>query len=99
MNRDCRKMIQNARAIVDLAIGVLEDVARDEQEAFDALPKNIQDGDQGETITDNILAILDAIGCLQDALEKVDIDPAEEAAVKTTNALIDAARMAMAPAS
>lgn len=52
------------RAIVEKIIGQLEEVQEEEQEAYDNLPENFQDGEKGESMLDAIDYMAEALAAL-----------------------------------
>jgi len=67
MNAERRKRIEAASAKIREAIGELESVRDDQQEAFDAMPGSFQQGERGEKSQSAIDAIESAIGDCENA--------------------------------
>ena len=68
MNNDRRKRLAKAIEHLDEAKAIIDEVASDEQMAFDNLPESFQDGARGNAMTEVI-----------EALEAIDLDDAIEA--------------------
>ena len=52
MNAARRKRIADAQALMDQARAILEEVAQDEEAAFENLPEGLQAGDRGQDMAD-----------------------------------------------
>lgn len=61
MNKDRRRRIARAIALMDQAREILEDVSREELEAFDNMPENLQCSERGEQMEEYIDTIDEAI--------------------------------------
>lgn len=77
MNDARRKAIKATLAKFDTAL--LADLATDigmiadeEQEAFDAMPESLQDGDRGTEMQENIEKLQAALDCINNAIEAVE---------------------------
>lgn len=65
MNKARRKELAKALELLDAAKTILEQVAEEEQEAYDNLPESIQVSERGEQIYDNA----DTLGGYMDDLD------------------------------
>lgn len=75
MNKERRKRIEEARALVDAAFekleqarSLVEDIQTEEQDAFDAMPESFQDGERGQKSQ----GALDALGNAFDEIDGLD---------------------------
>lgn len=68
MNKQRRKMLEDAQEKLLEIRGQIEAVKDEEQEAFDNMPEGLQSGEKGETISGN----LDILQDIVDQLEEID---------------------------
>ena len=52
MNKQRRKKVENAISNLSIALDILDNVAQEEEEAFDNLPTSIQDSDKGDEMSE-----------------------------------------------
>lgn len=69
MNDTRRKQIAAAAGLIAEAVGLLESVRDEEQEAFDNLPDSLQYAPGGQQIDANVGALSGAIDALQSAID------------------------------
>lgn len=74
MNKERRKLIASAKALIDEAIGLLEQARDEEQEYRDNMPENIGDGQKGTEAEERV----DSIQSVIDDLENIDVSEFEE---------------------
>lgn len=67
MNKQRRKRLGKAFDLVSEAMEILEDIKTEEQESYDNLPDNFQDGDKGEEMQNYIEMLEEASNYLDDA--------------------------------
>lgn len=72
MNKERRKMLAEAFEKIGEAKEILENVKDEEQEAYDNLPENFQNGERGEEMQGYIDMLEEAYGYLDDAESVVD---------------------------
>lgn len=65
MNQERRKRLNEAMGLLDRASDIVDGVLSDEQYAYDNLPENFQDSEQGD-------AMEDALDCLDSARSELD---------------------------
>ena len=73
MNPKRREFIAKAADLINQAKGILEECRDDEQEYYDNMPENLQNGDKGNTAQEGIGVLEEAI----DALENIDLSEFE----------------------
>ena len=71
MNKLRRKQIAEAIELIERAMGILEQVKDDEQEAFDNLPESLQGSERGEAMEEYIYT-------LEEFLDAMDTDELQE---------------------
>lgn len=75
MNKQRRKNIEKATALLEQAREIIDTAQEEEQEAYAALPESIQDAERGAAMYDNIdtlQAASDNIGDALDTLEEIE---------------------------
>lgn len=72
MNKERRKRLAEAFEKIGEVREILEGVKDEEQEAYDNLPENFQNGERGEEMQNYIEMIDEACGYLEDAESIVD---------------------------
>lgn len=72
MNKERRKRLAEAFEKIVEVREILEGVKDEEQEAYDNLPENFQNGERGEEMQNYIEMIDEACGYLEDAESVVD---------------------------
>lgn len=72
MNKERRKRLAEAYEKIGEVKEILESVKDEEQEAYDNLPENFQNGERGEEMQNYIDMIDEAYGYLDDAESVVD---------------------------
>lgn len=74
MNKERRKLISSAKALIDEAIGLMEQARDEEQEYRDNMPENIGDGQRGTEAEERV----DSLQSIIDDLENIDFSEFEE---------------------
>jgi hypothetical protein len=69
MNKQRRKQIEKAIALMQEALDILENVKDDEQEAFDNMPEGLQGSEKGELMEEIIGYLEDSYENLETAIE------------------------------
>ena len=72
MNAARRKELKRALEMLDAAKTILEQVAEEEQEAYDNLPEGIQDSEKGEQIYDNADTLSGYMDDLDDMMSAIE---------------------------
>lgn len=67
MNKQRRKRLEEVFNLIDQAKDILEEVKDEEQDAYENLPENFQNGDRGEEMQGYIEMLDEAYGYLDDA--------------------------------
>lgn len=67
MNEERRKKLEAAKAHITDAINLIEEVKDGEQEAFDNMPENLQSGEKGQTLEENVATLESAVDNLNSA--------------------------------
>lgn len=57
MNKKRRERVAAAVGMIETALGILEEVENEEQEAYDNMPDGLRDGDKGSAMSEVIDAI------------------------------------------
>lgn len=74
MNKPRRKELEKALALIAQAREIIEQCRDEEQEAFDNLPESIQDGMQGEKMSD----MIDILDSACDDLDSIECNIQDE---------------------
>ena len=72
MNAARRKELKRALEMLDEAKTILEQVAEEDQEAYDNLPESIQDSEKGEQIYDNADTLSGYMDDLDDMMSAIE---------------------------
>jgi len=72
MNDSRRKRLDNASTLISQAMTLMAEVQDEEQESFDSLPENMQEGEKGEAMEQAIAMLTDAISSLEDAVGNIE---------------------------
>lgn len=72
MNAARRKELKRALEMLDAAKTILEQVAEEEQEAYENLPEGIQDSERGEQIYDNADTLSGYMDDLDDMMSAIE---------------------------
>ena len=72
MNAARRKELKRALEMLDAAKSILEQVADEEQDAYDNLPESIQDSERGEQIYDNADTLSGYMDDLDDMMSAIE---------------------------
>lgn len=72
MNKQNRKQLEKAVALIAQAQEIVETIKDEEQEKFDNLPESLQQSEKGEQFEENISALEDALGDLESATENIN---------------------------
>ncbi|MFK0338738.1 hypothetical protein ACIQT7_15835 [Agrobacterium deltaense] len=71
MNKERRKEIARAAAMIEEAKGILETCRDEEQEYYDNMPESFQDGDKGNAAQEAIDALEEAVSSLGEITDNV----------------------------
>lgn len=71
MNDKRRSLIRQAKSFLEKAALLVERAADEEQDSFDNLPENIQDGERGEKMEAAIELMEDASDQINEILDKL----------------------------
>lgn len=72
MNKQRRKNIEKATALLEQAREIIDTAQEGEQEAYDNLPESIQDAERGEAMYENIDTLQTASDNIGDALDTLE---------------------------
>ena len=72
MNKQRRKKIEKFFRMIDMALEVIQGAMDEEQEAYDNLPENFQNGERGEEMAGYIEILDETIGYLEEAKSAVE---------------------------
>jgi len=72
MNKQRRKQIEKATALMQEALDILENVKDEEQDAFDNMPEGLQGSKKGELMEEIIDYLEDSYGNLEYAIEDLE---------------------------
>ena len=72
MNKERRKEIARAAAMIDEAKGILESCRDEEQEYYDNMPESFQDGEKGSAAQEAIDALEEAVSSLEDITDNMN---------------------------
>ena len=72
MNKQRRKELGKAVAILNDALGILEDICAEEQDAYDNLPDGIRDGERGEEMSGYIDSMEEQKSAIEDAISAIE---------------------------
>jgi hypothetical protein len=72
MNKQRRKRLAEASALIAQAQGIIEEVKDEEQEAHDNLPESLQYGDKGQQMEEYIDSLDEAYGQCDDLVSIID---------------------------
>ncbi len=71
MNKDRRKQIDEALALLERAQGLIEEIHDDESEAYEGLPESLQNGDRGQVMQEAIDNLSEARDGLDDLMDRL----------------------------
>lgn len=72
MNAARRKELDKAFSQIEEAKSIIEAVKDEEQEAFDGMPENMQQGDRGSAMESAVSNLEDAIGEMENVLANIE---------------------------
>lgn len=72
MNKQRRKDIEKATALLEQAREIIDTAQEEEQESYDNLPESIQDSERGEAMYTNIDTLQTASDNIGDALDTLE---------------------------
>ena len=72
MNNQRRKEIAKAVAMLDDVYDILDDVNCDENDAYDNMPENLQDGDRAFNMQDNIDKLDNACSSINEIMDSLN---------------------------
>jgi hypothetical protein len=76
MNNERRKELDKAFGLIEEAASIIENVRDEEQEAFDNLSENFQNGDKGTAMSEKICELTEAYDACDNI--KASIETAKE---------------------
>ena len=71
MNADRRKEIDQAAAMLEEALSLINMIAGDEQESFNNMPESLQESDRGNASEQAIGELEDAASTVQDTIDQL----------------------------
>ena len=71
MNKDDRKRLEKATALIEEARGIVEEVGQAERDKFDNLPEGIQESERGQKFDDNAEKLDEAGANLQECIDNL----------------------------
>ena len=72
MNDARRERVNEAIDLTNQAIEMLESISEEEQDALDNMPENMQDGERGEKMQENIESLDDAASELGNTITTIE---------------------------
>ena len=72
MNKQRRKDIEKATALLEQAREIIDTAQEEEQESYDNLPESIQESERGNAMYDNIDTLQTASDNISDALDTLE---------------------------
>ena len=72
MNKQRRKKLAEASALIAQAQGIIEEVKDEEEEARENMPESLQDSEKGEQMQDYIDCLDEAYGQCDDLMSIID---------------------------
>jgi len=73
MNKQRRKDLRVAWDHLERAKEIIETAQSEEQDSFDNLPENMQGGDQGQKLEENVDALQTAFDSCEEALSSLEV--------------------------
>lgn len=73
MNNNRRKYLRVAHEHLEKAKEIIETAQSEEQDSFDNLPENMQGGDQGQKLEENVDAMQTAVDACEEALSSLEV--------------------------
>ena len=71
MNKEQRERLSQILDALNTALNDIDEIKCEEEEKYDNLPENFQDGEKGEAIQDGISSLEDAYSYLDDAISSL----------------------------
>ena len=71
MNKEQRERLSQILDALSTALNDIDEIKCEEEEKYDNLPENFQDGEKGEAIQDGITSLEDAYSYLDDAISSL----------------------------
>jgi DNA repair ATPase RecN len=71
MNRNDRKKLENAIALLNEAQSIVQSIRDGEQDKFDNLSEGLQQAEKGQKFEENVSALEDAESHIDDALSSI----------------------------
>lgn len=72
MNKERRKEISRAVAMIDEAKGILESCKDEEQDYYDNMPESLQGGDKGTSAENSVSVLEDAVSSLDETISNIE---------------------------
>lgn len=72
VNKQRRTKLSDANSLLNRAVTIVELVKDEEQDSYDNLPENLQDGERGEAMQEAIDELQIAIDSINDAMNHID---------------------------
>ena len=72
MNKEQRERLSQILDALNTALNDIDEIKCEEEEKYDNLPENFQDGEKGEAIQDGISSLEDAYSYLDDAISSLN---------------------------
>lgn len=72
MNKERRKQIEDAKLLLDNALGILNVVKDAEEEAYEAMPESLKSGESGDKCQAAIDALDGAVAYVENAMTDCD---------------------------
>ena len=72
MNKERRKILEEAYRLIDQGRDMIENVAGEERDTFDNMPEGFQNGERGQRISEIADNLDEVVGALQEALDTID---------------------------
>ncbi len=69
MNAKRRDLLDKARELIGEAVSIIEEVKEQEEEAYENLPKRIQNSERGEKMGENVYNLSDILSDLENSCE------------------------------
>ena len=73
MNSERRKQIETAMEMLAIVRGLIEDAKEGEEEAFGAMPENLQGSEGGQAMESNVESLEEALSDIDNVIEILQI--------------------------
>ena len=71
MNKQRREKLSQVSSLLKRAVSVVEQVKDEEQDSFDNLPENLQNGDRGEAMEEAVSELEQAVDLINEAADHI----------------------------